>query len=98
MGIIIHDAIQTPQGMTLTNLYATFKGTCAIIKKPDNTYIAKSIVYYHYNRIRKPVFSEERIINLVQDDLKKNIIELLYTDLCSRLSSYEVVLENGQNI
>ncbi len=96
MGVIIHDTIQTPQGMTMTGLYATFKSTYTLIKKPDNSYTAKSVVYYYYNRIRKPIFSEERSINITVGDLGKNIVELFYNDLCSTLTRYDVILESGQ--
>ena len=94
MGVIILDPIQTPYGVVLSNLYATFKGSYTLIKKPDNTYIAKAMLYYHYDRNKKPVFYEEKTVAVDRVALASNIISMLYADLCTSLTSYTVVLEN----
>jgi hypothetical protein len=81
MGIRILSIIETPQGLSLSNLIATFKGSFTLIKNNDDIYVLSSTARFYVDETKQPVNTAYISISINQTQLTGNLLTLLYDNL-----------------
>jgi hypothetical protein len=81
MGIKILSSITTPQGLSLTDLIATFKGSFTLIKNSNNAFVLSGTARFYVDETKLPVDTTYVSITVTESQLSDNLLTLLYNNL-----------------